>query len=105
MGVKLGRDLAAKVDAVRGDVPRSAWLRAAVLAFLEAGATVPAVAQDPERAQQLREAIRGTAETVARLEAARTRPLPARCTHSKRSVYCVKCRCLVDPDGFPVRAP
>lgn len=86
-------------------MPRSGWLRLAVEAFLESGASVAAVAGDAERAAAMREALRGTAETMARLAEAQSRPLPVRCGHRKRGAYCRACSCLVDVDGYPVRAP
>jgi hypothetical protein len=105
LGLRADAEVVRAVDAARGVMTRSDWLERAVLAFLEAGAVIPSVSEDPVRAAELRDAIRGSAETVARLEAARNRPLPARCSHRRRGAYCVSCRCLVDPDGWPVRAP
>lgn len=105
MTLRLDPEVARKVDAVRGGLSRSEWLERAVAAFLESGAVLPALTRDAEQADRLRKAIRGSAELMARIEAARSRPLPSRCLHRKRSAYCPKCQSLIDPDGLPVRAP
>lgn len=104
MSVKMPRRVARRVDLARGSMSRSAWLELAVLAFLELGGAAP---ERVERglSDRLRRALAGPPEVYERLRAAQSRALPAACPHRKRSVYCVRCRCLVDGEGFPVAVP
>ena len=97
--------LSERVDAARGPLSRSAWLEMAVLAFLEYGGSVPVQESDPGAAVRLWRVQRGTPELIGRLREAQSRPLPVRCPHRRRGIYCTICRCVCDPDGMPVRVP
>ena len=105
VSLRLRPDVVARVDSARGTVTRSDWLEQAVLTFLDAGAVLTSLEPDPGRTAALRAALRGSEELRERLRQAQSRPLPSVCAHRKRGAYCVHCRSLIDPDGFPVRAP
>lgn len=105
MGVRVSRRTAAKVDAARGGLTRSEWLRQAVEAYLASGAVLPSLTGDAGLSERLGAAVRGSEDAQARLRAAMAVPLAVQCPHKRRARYCTGCRCLVDADGFPVRAP
>lgn len=95
---------AARIDAVRGSVPRGLWLERAVLAVLEAGGGLAALA-DEGAAVRLAEAREGVAALAERLTGALELPPARRCPHGVRARYCRRCLWLVDVDGYEVRLP
>jgi hypothetical protein len=109
LGLRVPEAVAVLVDAARGVVPRSVWLRRAVEVYLEFCAVEQALA-GPGLGEAAARARRGSPEVVARLAAAAVLPLPPRCVHGvrggpSRGPYCSGCRALVDAEGWPYRLP
>ena len=99
VGVRLSDDLAGLLDEVRGDVPRSAWVEAAIREKLAEAGAVPAggkrgwVPAPPPKARpgavevpKFREPRLGAAEP---------------CPHRNWGRYCGSCERLNDAKGMP----
>ena len=105
MGVKLSEPEAAAVDAARGSLSRSAYIRGVLLAAVSGGQSVPSRAESVpgDAVNRFTANEKPPSAAMAGLVPASSLPRPARCTHAgKRLVggWCRDCDAMVEPGGL-----